>query len=75
MGFNCVLCTQLEKKEFILDDKKVECAFCLKEKYNKDGQLGFYSMSNVLKSSKSVKEIEENCDCWDDRLKPKHLKE
>jgi hypothetical protein len=51
----------------------VEASHCVKAKFDKDGVCGYHSIEAILKPSKSVKEIEDNCDSWDDRLKPKKI--
>ena len=67
----CVLCNNLEGKAIILNDEQIDCCRCKIGKYDKDGVEGFYSRMKVQKEVKSIKEIEESCDKWDDRLKAK----
>lgn len=73
MAGKCALCNNLEGLKFIIDDKMVEASHCVKAKFDKDGVCGYHSIEAILKPSKSVKEIEDNCDSWDDRLKPKKI--
>jgi len=67
----CVLCNNLEGRKFVLDDRQIDGCVCSKGKFAKGGIESIYTIENVTKQSKSVKEIGENCDSWDDRLKPK----
>jgi len=72
MAGKCVLCNNLNKKEMVYEGKPIECYRCSVGKYDGQDKLEwFYSLNSVLKPCKSVKDIEEECDSWDDRLKPK----
>jgi hypothetical protein len=68
----CIICKNLSKKELLFDSKKLEGCRCLKGKYDKDGLEGFYSLTSVRKESKAIKEIEDNCELWDDALAAKN---
>lgn len=67
----CVLCNNLVRQNLNIGGKPIECYTCSKDKFNIQDALGFWSFNDVSKPCKSVKGIAENCDCWDDRLKPK----
>jgi hypothetical protein len=71
MAGKCIICNNLERKVFNFDDKLFDGCGCSVGKYDKDKVIGFYSLSSVTKSSKSIKEIEDECDSWDDRFKTK----
>lgn len=67
----CVICTKLEKKKVVINDKLDEIVRCTCGKYDKDGTQGFYSFNLVLNQSKVIKNIQDNCEDWDDIMKPK----
>ncbi len=68
----CVICKNLEKIEIFYNGCKLEGCHCLAGKYD-DGNLpGYYSLTMVIKQAKIIKEIQENCDSWDDSLKGKN---
>lgn len=75
MAGKCILCNNLSGKTFKIDDKEYNCGYCSKGKYRNNGIESYFSMDKIIKSVKAVSEIEENCDSWDDRLKPKRLVE
>ncbi len=70
----CALCNNLEGVNIYLNDELLENCHCKAAKYNKDGIEGYYSKRQVLKQSKSISEIQDKCDSWDDRLKGKDTK-
>lgn len=67
----CVICKNLTKKEMLIDGKKLESCTCSVGKYDQNGLQGYYSLNSVIKQSKAIKTIQENCDSWDDALKGK----
>ncbi len=67
----CVLCNNLSGDKLVLNDEQYEVCRCLQGEFDKDGVKGYYSQKQMLKPCKSVTEIQEKCDKWDDRLKPK----
>jgi hypothetical protein len=71
MAGKCIICGNLERKTIYFDDKELEGCRCIVGKYDRETMMGFYSLNIVAKSSKAVKEVEDKCDSWDDRLKPK----
>ena len=73
MAGKCILCNNLEGKKIILNDEVIDCARCNIGKFDKDGVHGYFSISKILKSYKSIVEIEDECDKWDDRMKPKAI--
>jgi hypothetical protein len=69
----CVLCNNLIGKRFILDDKPIDGCVCSKGKFQKGGIESVYTIENVTRQSKTIKEIQDGCEFWDDRLKPKKV--
>lgn len=67
----CVLCNNLEGKNFYVDDKLVEGCNCTKGKFVIDGVEHYFTVASVSKDIKALKEIEDGCECWDYRLKGK----
>jgi hypothetical protein len=67
----CVLCNNLVRSNLSFDGKSRECFTCSKKKYDSTDTQSFWSLLNVSKPCKEIRDIQEKCDSWDDRLKPK----
>jgi hypothetical protein len=67
----CVLCNNLVRSNISLDGKSSECYRCCVKKFDQENIQSFWSLTNVSKPCKTIKDIQEKCDSWDDRLKPK----
>ena len=65
----CVLCNNLLGSEMILNDELYSTCRCSKGKFDNNGVQGFFSQKNVLKTCKSISEIQGKCEVWDDRMK------
>jgi len=76
MAGKCVLCNNLESAKVFINGKEYDCGVCSVGCFGdlkpKESQV-FFTMDAILKPSKEVKCIEEKCDKWDDRLKPKKV--
>jgi hypothetical protein len=69
----CVLCNNLSGDKLNLNDELFEVCHCIQGKFDKDGIKGYFTQKQTLKPCKSVAEIQDKCDKWDDRLKPKKV--
>jgi hypothetical protein len=74
MAGKCVLCNNLKAAKIFLNGKEYDSCICIAGWFGdlkpKDVQ-SYFTMDAILKPSKEIKEIEEKCDKWDDRLKAK----
>ena len=69
----CAICNNLEKSGVVVDDKVYDSCACRKGKFLKTDESisRLYTLGVVLKPNKILKDIQDSCDCWDDRLKGK----
>jgi len=67
----CIMCNNIEGKNLVIDGKPFEGCNCSKGKYIIDGVQNYFTVSSLRKDIKPLKEIEDKCELWDYKLKPK----
>jgi hypothetical protein len=68
----CILCNNLEEKSIIFNGALMEGCRCSKGHYDENEMPGYFSRLSLMKQTKFVRDIQDKCDDWDDRLKGKN---
>jgi len=70
MAGKCIICGNLEEKDIAIEGKVLQVFHCKEGVYDGDAPNYFY-LKSVSRPCKAIKDFEDNCDKWDDRLKGK----